>query len=96
MDNETCIFRLKYLFVSIIVCFFNSASRLRVCFIFFGSVNTWQFTEQSDIDLLIEFEPGIIIEEYADNYFSLRDRFVKLFNNPFGGFNYSLIHLSLE
>ncbi|BBK91887.1 hypothetical protein DN0286_21730 [Parabacteroides distasonis] len=28
--------------------------------------------------------------------FSLRDRFVKLFNNPFGGFNYSLMHLSLE
>lgn len=34
-----------------------------------GSVNTPRFTEKSDIDLLIEFEPDISIEEYTDNYF---------------------------
>ena len=96
MDDKASLFRLKCLFVSVIVRLFNSASRLRVCFISLSSVNTLRFTEQSDIDLLIEFDPAITIEEYADNYFSLRDRFVKLFNNPFGGFNYSLMHLSLE
>ena len=37
----------------------------------FGSVNTPRFTEKSDIDLLIEFEPDISIEEYTDNYFLL-------------------------
>lgn len=35
----------------------------------FGSVNTPRFTEHSDIDLLIEFDPSISLEEYADNYF---------------------------
>lgn len=45
----------------------------------FGSVNTPGFTEHSDIDLLIEFDPNISAEEYTDNYFSLRDRFVELF-----------------
>lgn len=45
----------------------------------FGSVNTSKFTEHSYIDLLIEFDPVITVEEYADNYFSLRDRLVKLF-----------------
>lgn len=45
----------------------------------FGSVNTPRFTEHSDIDLLIEFDPSISLEEYADNCFSLRARLVKLF-----------------
>lgn len=38
----------------------------------FGSVNISRFTEHSDIDLdlLIEFDPSISLEEYADNYFS--------------------------
>ena len=45
----------------------------------FGSVNTSRFTEHSDIDLLIEFDPSISLEEYADNYFSLRARLVELF-----------------
>lgn len=47
--------------------------------VFFGSVNTPRFTEHSDIDLLIEFDPSISLEEYADNCFSLRARLVKLF-----------------
>lgn len=36
----------------------------------FGSVNTTDFTPQSDVDLLVEFG-DIDIEEYADNYFDM-------------------------
>ena len=50
----------------------------------FGSVNTPRFTEHSDIDLLIEFDPSISLEEYADNCFSLRARLVKLFKDRLG------------
>lgn len=45
----------------------------------FGSVNTPRFTESSDIDLLIEFEPDISIEEYTDNYFLLHSKLSELF-----------------
>lgn len=45
----------------------------------FGSVNTPQFTENSDIDLLLEFEPDISIEEYTDNYFFLHNELTDLF-----------------
>ena len=88
MDDKACLFRLKCLFVSVIVRLFNSVSRLRVCFISLSSVNTLRFTEQSDIDLLIEFDPAITIEEYADNYFFLTRpirsiRRIQLFFNAF-------------
>ena len=45
----------------------------------FGSVNTPRFTEKSDIDLLIEFEPDISIEEYTDNNFLLHNKLTELF-----------------
>ena len=45
----------------------------------FGSVNTSTFNEKSDIDLLIDFEPDISIEDYTDNFFSLREKFSNLF-----------------
>lgn len=45
----------------------------------FGSVNTSTFSENSDIDLLIDFEPDISIEDYTDNFFSLREKFSNLF-----------------
>ena len=45
----------------------------------FGSTVRGENTEHSDIDLLIEFEPDISIEEYTDNYFSLREKLVELF-----------------
>lgn len=45
----------------------------------FGSVNTPRFTDKSDIDLLIDFEPNISVEDYTDNYFSLREKFTELF-----------------
>lgn len=37
----------------------------------FGSVLTDRFSEQSDIDLMVDFEP-VALEQYADNYFSLK------------------------
>lgn len=46
----------------------------------FGSVNTPEFTDKSDIDLLIDFEAGINAEDYTDNYFSLREKLAQLFN----------------
>ena len=45
----------------------------------FGSVNTSAFNEKSDIDFLIDFEPDISIEDYTDNFFSLREKFSNLF-----------------
>jgi uncharacterized protein len=47
----------------------------------FGSVSTGRFTEQSDIDLLISFNPMNSIE-YADNYFEIADKFEELFGRP--------------
>lgn len=36
----------------------------------FGSVNTDQFKEESDVDFLVEFKE-IVLEEYADNYLDM-------------------------
>ena len=44
-----------------------------------GSVVSDHFTDQSDVDLLIEFKP-ISIEEYTDNYFILLKLFKEIFN----------------
>lgn len=45
----------------------------------FGSVMTDNFSENSDIDLLIKFK-NIPFEQYADNYFELHTLFEKFFN----------------
>lgn len=45
----------------------------------FGSVNTPRFTDKSDIDLLIDFEPDVSIEEYTDYFFLLREHLTELF-----------------
>ena len=45
----------------------------------FGSVCTKRFNENSDIDLLVFFQP-LDFGEYADNYFSLVNRLEKIFN----------------
>lgn len=37
----------------------------------FGSVLTDKFSSQSDIDLIVDFEPVDVLE-YADNYFHLK------------------------
>lgn len=44
-----------------------------------GSVVAGDFTDDSDIDLLIKFEE-ITIQEYTDNYFILHKLFGKIFN----------------
>lgn len=46
----------------------------------FGSVNTNNFTDKSDIDFLISFDKTISIEEYTDNYFLLQYQLRALFN----------------
>lgn len=44
----------------------------------FGSVLTPRFNKESDIDLLVEFEP-ISLMDYADNYFALHQSLTRLF-----------------
>lgn len=43
----------------------------------FGSVLTPRFNDESDIDFVVEFRP-IILEDYVDNYLSLKDSLEKL------------------
>lgn len=44
----------------------------------FGSVLTDRFTDESDIDLMVDFEP-ISVEYYADNYFEFKWSLQELF-----------------
>lgn len=44
----------------------------------FGSVLTNRFTDKSDIDLLVDFE-NVAPEDYADNYFDLKDALSDIF-----------------
>ena len=44
----------------------------------FGSAVTSDFSESSDVDILISFK-DISIEKYTNNYFELHDALVKLF-----------------
>lgn len=54
--------------------------RVRRLFVF-GSVLTPAFRPDSDIDLLAEFE-SMPVEQYADNYFSLKFALEELLNRP--------------
>ncbi len=45
----------------------------------FGSVCTERFSQTSDIDLLIAFQP-MEFGDYADNFFCLADEFEQLFH----------------
>ena len=45
----------------------------------FGSFTTNHFTDSSDIDLLVDFEPQDI-NRYADNYFNLKFGLEKILN----------------
>lgn len=47
----------------------------------FGSVTTEQFTDDSDIDLLVSFMP-MSPEDYADAYLDLADSFEALLKKP--------------
>lgn len=44
----------------------------------FGSITTDNFTESSDLDMLVQFK-DIPSEQYADNYFKLHQLFEELF-----------------
>ncbi len=44
----------------------------------FGSVNSTNFTSESDIDFLVSFEK-MKIEDYAENYFLLAENLEKIF-----------------
>ncbi len=44
----------------------------------FGSVNTDQFKDDSDIDFLVTFD-AVGLEEYADNYFDFKFSLEKIF-----------------
>ena len=47
----------------------------------FGSVLTAAFNDDSDVDLIVTFEP-MPLEDYADNYLSLKDALESLFHRP--------------
>ena len=45
----------------------------------FGSVLTNRFTDKSDIDLVVDFN-YMPVEDYADNYFELKDALSSMFH----------------
>lgn len=47
----------------------------------FGSVLTTKFNKESDVDLVVEFDP-IEISLYADNYFDFKFSLQKILNRP--------------
>ena len=47
----------------------------------FGSVLTNNFNNESDVDLIVDFDP-IDISLYADNYFDLKFSLQKILNRP--------------
>jgi predicted nucleotidyltransferase len=47
----------------------------------FGSVLKDTFTNESDIDLVVDFEK-LDLSDYADNYFDLKDQLELIFNRP--------------
>ncbi len=47
----------------------------------FGSALKSTFNENSDIDLIVDFD-RVSLEEYADNYFNLKSALEDIFNRP--------------
>src|ERR1700743_1947992 len=47
----------------------------------FGSVLTDRFKAESDIDLMVDFEP-INLEDYADNYYDLKFSLEQILQKP--------------
>ena len=47
----------------------------------FGSILKDTFTNESDIDLVVDFEK-LDLSDYADNYFDLKDQLESIFNRP--------------
>ena len=54
--------------------------KVRKLFVF-GSVLKDTFTNESDIDLVVDFEK-LDLSEYADNYFDLKDQLESIFKRP--------------
>lgn len=47
----------------------------------FGSVLRESFNDESDVDLIVDFDQ-VSLEEYADNYFNLKQELESIFNRP--------------
>jgi len=47
----------------------------------FGSALTGNFNDESDVDLIVDFQ-DIPVEEYADNYFDFKFSLQDIFNRP--------------
>lgn len=47
----------------------------------FGSVLRDNFDDNSDIDLIVDFDQ-VAIQDYADNYFELKSELEMIFNRP--------------
>ena len=47
----------------------------------FGSVLKDTFTNESDIDFVVDFEK-LDLSDYSDNYFDLKDQLESIFNRP--------------
>jgi predicted nucleotidyltransferase len=60
-----------------ILCAKHKVSKLFV----FGSVLKDTFSNESDIDLVVDFEL-LDLSEYADNYFDLKDQLESIFKRP--------------
>ena len=60
-----------------VLCAKHKVSKLFV----FGSVLKDTFTNESDIDLVVDFEK-LDLYDYADNYFDLKDQLESIFNRP--------------
>lgn len=57
-----------------------SAHRVKQLFAF-GSVLTNKFNNESDIDLIVDFEPGDVAK-YADNYYDFKFSLENIFKKP--------------
>ena len=59
---------------------FSFCKKYKVSKLFaFGSVLTNRFTDESDVDLIVEFH-NMPVEDYADNYLDLKDALSSLFH----------------
>lgn len=47
----------------------------------FGSVLTDSFNKESDVDLIVDFDP-IDVDDYADNYFDFKFSLQEILNHP--------------
>lgn len=56
--------------------------KVTVLYVFGSATNTSFYTETSDIDLAVLFNPSIPVEEMADYYFGLIEALEKLLQKP--------------